>query len=348
MTSSVDSRVSIPQDVMTFVSKLLPQGSFHLAVSPDFPDDLPLTYLQERFAALSGEQKSLAYLLRWELANMDSAGVEGYRWGEIHFWTEPVKVARVLHRLGVLGTEGCTRIDYNLRLMGGGEKSSAGYFSLSEKSNRDPVGGWISYVNGMGTSHWRAGGDASQLSNLLGYGNNIHAVYLPTRQNAHRGDLSGFVMDALRYLSVAGGSHTRASCLIAQQWIDYLSREPTKSLLQTCHSEGAAHVNAALELLRIARADLISRLRIITFCPAKIILPREDEPLQVINLMKLDDFIPMRIGGGEHFLQYPSPHVQIVPHTCLYFTPHCHLSPDYVFAAKSYFDQFMHSGSIFP
>ncbi|MES2121902.1 MAG: hypothetical protein V4492_03885, partial [Chlamydiota bacterium] len=90
----------------------------------------------------------------------------------------------------------------------------------------------------------------------------------------------------------------------------------------------------------------IPRLRIITFCAATMIIPLPAEDLQVINFFKLEDLIPTHIGGGRLAAEQPSLHIRVIPHTT--GAPHYHLSHDYVTAAKPHFDQFMHSGSLYP
>ncbi len=344
--STLHSVGQIAKELVGLVAQLMPKDTFYLGVSPRETEEHSVQDLRSVFARLDVRQQNSAYLLRWEMARMEDTRIFGDRWGEEHFWEEPQKVAVVLHRLGVLGSEGRTEIAYNLRLLGGHEKAHSFYYSLSEKWGRDPVGGWISYVNGMGTSHSQAGRDAAKFSDLFAKGCNLHCVYLPTRQDSPMGDSTGFTLDALRYLAVLGGGHTRCSCLIAQQWIDYLTQEPEKCFLQTCHSEGATHVNAALRVLRENRPDLIPRLRIITFCAATLIHPLPVEELQVINFFKLEDLIPAHIGGGCLEVERPSLHIRAILHTKE--APHYHLSQDYVVAAKPHFELFMRTGSLFP
>ncbi len=331
---------------MGYAAQKMAYGTFYLSTIPCNPDHYTTHDLRVVFDRLDLNQKTEAYLLRTELAKMEDSRISGDAWGEEHFWDEPRKVVGVLHRLGFLGARGRTEISYNLRLFGGHERSSSYYYSLSEKWGQEAAGGRISYVNGMGTSQASAGIDAARISDLFAGQNNLFCVYLPTRQDAPVGDLSGFVLDSLRYLAVEGGSYTRTSCLIAQQWIEYLTREPEKCFLQTCHSEGAAHVNAALRILRENRSDLVSRLRIISFCGASIITTLPGELLQVINFFKLEDSIPTDIARGREAIDPPTLHIRVVSHTTA--APHDHISHDYIVAAKPHFDLFMHSGSLFP
>ncbi|MES2121903.1 MAG: hypothetical protein V4492_03890 [Chlamydiota bacterium] len=338
--------LAFQKSVVGFAAQMLSQGTFSLSTAPCNPDDYSIHDLQTLFARLNTDQKNCAYLLRWEMAKMEDTRVSGEGWGQEHFWDDSRKVALVLQRMGILGTGGTAEIAYNLRLFGGMERAQSFYYSLSEKLGCEAPGGRISYVNGMGTAPDRAGSDVARISTHLADGNNLYCVYLPTRQDAPMGDLGGFLLDAIRYLAVEGGSYTRTSCLIAQQWIHYLVQEPDKCFLQTCHSEGAAHVHAALRILRENRPDLISRLRLITFCGASIIEPLPGERLQVINFFKLEDHIPTDIAGGRSLTRQPFLHVRVVPHTT--GNPHDHLSQDFVDAAKPHFDLFMRSGSLFP
>ncbi|MES2121948.1 MAG: hypothetical protein V4492_04115 [Chlamydiota bacterium] len=338
-------------NVFTYLTQHLPQKTFYLAVSSDYPQIQPLKSLKKIFDRLLPEQKTEAYHLHFELAQRENSRTSAVQGSPEHFWDEPQKAARVMHRLGLLGSEGCVEIRYNLEitlrldLSPGPIKPTSFYYSLSDKLGRDPHGGWISYVNGMSTLPKNAGTDANKISDLLAEGSNLHCVYLPTQRELLGKDMHAVALDFFRLLAVNGGGYTRTSCLIVQQWIDYLSENPDKNFLQTCHSEGAVHINAALRILRNTKPDYLGRLNILTFCPARIILPLSGEPLKAVNFVKLEDPVPSEFAEGKEILRSETPYAQIILHTDKH-NPHDPTSPDYIAAAKPYFDRFMSTGSI--
>ena len=123
-------------------------------------------------------------------------------------------------------------------------------------------------------------------------------------------------------------------------------RIPGRNYLQIAHSEGAAHVNAALRLLKGARPDLLSRVRVLNFCPGHFVLPETYSPdLQVINFVKLEDKVINPWGAGTAAIG-SSPHIVIVPHTHHEDHPHNQLSEDYRVASQPYIDRFMATGNL--
>lgn len=348
---SSSSQPAGPSNIFGLIAEHLPQKKIYIDTCNGHLEQPSDALLHSIFDGLDQGQKRDAYRLRLELAKREDPTAQDESWMETHFWDEPQKVAKVLHRLGLFGSDGMIEISYNLEIsfelsaLANEAPPTSFYYSLNEKWGHEPENGRISYVNGMGTDPINAGTDCNRLSDLFAEGSNIHAVYLPTQQKTPFGDIRGFACDSLRYLMIEGGGYTRTACLIAQQWIDYLSESPEKNFLQVGYSEGAAHVNAALRILRKARPDLIPQLNILTFCPASIIFPLADEPLKVINLFKLEDPIPVQWGQWDQMSQSASPHVHIVPHTNEEF-PHTHITPDYIKAGKIYFDRFLSSGSL--
>lgn len=343
---------SLQHNVFTYLTNYLPQKTFYLATSSDPVQTHSPESLKEIFDRLLPEQKTEAYHLHFELAQRENSRTATVQGSPERFWDEPQKAARVMHRMGLLGSEGCVEIRYNLEITlhlapsPGPIKPTSFYYSLSDKMGREPLGGWISYVNGMGTLPKVAGTDANKISDLLAQGSNLHCIYLPTQKKLLGRDMHATALDFFRLLAVNGGGYTRTSCMIAQQWIDYLSDNPDKHFLQTCHSEGAVHVSAALRILRNAKPECIERINILTFCPARIIVPLPGEPLKVMNLVKLDDPVPTEFAEGKELLHTQTPYAQIIPHKDMY-NPHDPTSPDYIAAAQPYFELFMRTGSMF-
>ena len=211
---------------------------------------------------------------------------------------------------------------------------------------KDPDGGHIGYVNGMGAiSLGHAGEDAAHFSDRFADGCNLHCVYNPTHQKMSQGDISGFAADVLRMQAVNGGSYMKTSYLLVQQWIDFLDANPGKNFLQVGVSEGAVHVNAALRILCKSRPELISRMRVIGFCPAYFILPADfPKGLQVLNFVKIEDDVINPWGTNTDMIGC-STSIVIVHHT--QDLPHHHNNEDFAVEAIPYIDQFRATGDLF-
>ncbi len=328
-----------------FVASNQTQGTFHLATDSSDTDRSVEDVLRRIFDGLEVEQKRDVFFQRYEIEKMEDPRIHGDRWGEEHMWDSARKAARAMHRCGLLGDGGVHRVRFNRHPFFGGETEGAfsTYFSLAEKLGRDPERGWIGYINGMATSFEEAVADVSVLSDRLARGSNIHGIYLPTKKGAPN-DLRGTLLEIGRHLAVDGSTYSRASCLLVQQWIDYLTAHPEKNFLQISHSEGASHVNAALRILREVRPDLLARLKILAFCPAHFIKPEEREPLEVICLAKREDWAIVPWATGADSLGR-SPHTHVVPHTAEQ-PLHDLRAEDYVTAARGYFDRFLDSGHL--
>ncbi|GAM26237.1 hypothetical protein SAMD00019534_094120, partial [Acytostelium subglobosum LB1] len=115
------------------------------------------------------------------------------------------------------------------------------YMSRAECLGIDPSTGHIGYVNGMGMRNLvNAGRDMVWMSDNLCDGNNLHYVYHSTHVDERfvGRDYRGLVKDVLRMAAVNGGSYTKTSYLVAQQWIDYLDSNPSKNYLRLLHLSG--------------------------------------------------------------------------------------------------------------
>lgn len=329
------------------VEGVIETDTIYLATGPvDYTSQEKVgSVLKNLLGQLSLQQKGTVYGKVWELAKMKDPRIQGEKWGEENAYQDEKRLAQALHRLGFFGV----RHLYPLKCLsfefGEGGMGSQ-YFSLGEKLGKDPQTGQIGCVNGMGMPTLEhAGRDASVFSDKFADGNNIHCVYLSTHQKSSGGDIMGFVQDVSRMLAVNGGSYTKTSYLIVQQWIDFLDENPTQKYLQVGVSEGAAHVNAAVRLLKQTRSDLLGRIRIMNFCPAYFILPEEySSELQAMNFIKKEDSVVNPWGTNTHQIG-SSDHIAIVPHTQDH--PHHHLNDDFVKVAKPYVFEFMKSGNLY-
>ena len=91
------------------------KAKFHLATHPSTPDSIPLDRLREVFGSLSPAKKREAYRKRWALAKKEDPTISDQRWAQEHFWDNYTKVARVLHRMGLLvDSEGTVEMTYPL------------------------------------------------------------------------------------------------------------------------------------------------------------------------------------------------------------------------------------------
>lgn len=316
----------------------------YLATSPVDVEIKTEKILRDSLEKLDVFQKQQVYGKVWEVAKMQNPCIEGANWGEVHAFDDLNRLAKALNRLGFLGSDNLHPV--NCLPFGFGEGGlGSQYYSLSEKAGKDPQSGFIGYVNGMGAiSLGHAGEDAVNFSNRFAKGCNLHCIYNSTHQKTSQGDIYGFLADVLRMLAVNGGSYTKTSYLIAQQWIDFLDANPKKKFLQVGVSEGTAHVNAALRMIFLARPELISRIRVLNFCPAYFILPSDYPGLQVVSFVKIEDDVINPWGTNTDMIGY-SGSIKIVPHTLDH--PHHHNNDDFAGLAVPYIDNFMETGDLY-
>jgi hypothetical protein len=331
----------ISERIYTTNTVCLPGNASHVQQAVDE------TVVKGCYNALSLQQREQVHNKIWELAKMNDLRVDGCNWGGVHVFDDVPRLSTALQRLGFFQQNNDAAISFRCLPFSFGEGGlGSQYFSISGRAGKDPLGGDVGYVNGMGIpSLAYAEKDAKSFSNQFADKNNIHCVYNATHQATPFGHRTGLVQDIIRMKAVDGGSYTKTSCLIAQQWIDFLDRNPLLKYLQVSHSEGAAHINAALRMIAISRPDLLSRIRVITFCPAHFILPETyGHGLQVINLFKTEDGTINPWAAGIDKVGV-SPHIVTVRHGRGH--PHNHLTADYVREGKPYVDQFMRSGNIY-
>ncbi len=331
--------------VSSFVECVYPTSTIYLETGPVDLELRTEAALTQRFNQLGQEQKNQVYGKVWELAKMLDPRIHGANWGEEHALEDSERLAKALHKLGLLTINNLHPLKCLPFGVGEGGLGSQ-YFSLSEKLGEDPASGQISYINGMGIPTLEhAGRDVADFSDRFASGNNIHSVYHSTHQNAPSGDLIGFFADIIRMKAVDGGSYTKTSYLAAQQCVDFLDANPEAKYLQIGVSEGGAHVNAALRLIRESRPDLLSRIRVLNFCPAYFILPDGyPEGFQVVNLVKVEDSVVNPWATNTHAIGH-SDNIKIVPHNN--DNPHNHLCDDFAAVGKPFVDEFIRSGNLY-
>ena len=310
------------------------------------PLEKPEHVVRQRLQYLSEPQKNEVYGKVWELAKMQDPTINGDNWGKNHAFDNIDRLCKALHRLGFfekdhLHSLKCLPFDFGEGGMG------SQYFSLGEKTGRDPITGRIGYVNGMrNISIGHAGKAAASLSELYADGNNLHCVYHSTHQKSIQVDLRGLAGDVMRMKAVNGGCYTKTSYLIAQQWVDFLIANPNRKFLQISHSEGAAHVNAALRIIKESCPDLLSAIRVINLCPAYFILPEQypNKEFQVLNLVKKEDIVINPLATHAEKIDNHK-NIIVVPHKS--DDPHNHLSQDFQAVGKPYVFEFMKSGNLY-
>ncbi len=340
------TKSSIAFGCSSLANRLFSGPTVHLATGALAiqPDENIYNIVHNCFQQLNDSQKGEVYGKVWELAKMQDPRVDGLNWGQEHIFDDLPRLAKALHRLGFLKMEPNPRTIPSLSFAFGEGGIGSQYFSLGEKLGKDPEKGQIGYVNGMGVPTLnQAGRDADRLSNSLLSGYNIHCVYNATHQGGT--ESYGFVKDIVRMKAVDGGSYTKTSYLIAQQWIDFLTSHPDQNFLQIAHSEGSSHADAALRLISETRSDLLAKIRILNFCPAHFINPTSYDGLQAKNFKKVEDSV-IPWGAGSFSTGYNSAHTVVVLHTTG-DTPHDCLSQDYTDAAKPYVDEFLRTGNIY-
>ncbi len=331
-------------DLMSYAANTLHTcDTIYLATAPLEKSE---QVVRQRFQELNESEKNGVYGKVWELAKMEDPTISGEDWGKNHAFDSIDRLCKALHRLGCFEKNNLHPLKCLPFGFGEGGIGSQ-YYSLSEKMGKDPITGHIGYVNGMGnTTIGHSGKDASTLSELFAAGNNLHCVYHSTHQKSAQGDFNGFLGDAMRMKAVNGGSYTKTSYLIAQQWVDFLIANPDRKFLQIAHSEGAVHVNAALRIIDEACPELLSRIRAINLCPAYFILPEQysNQNFQVLNLFKKEDGTINPWGTNTHKIDTHK-NILVVPHKADH--PHNHLSQDFQDVGKPYVFEFMKSGNLY-
>lgn len=287
---------------------------------------------------LSDEQRSAVHEQVWHLAKMRDSSVAGDDWGRHHCFDDPLRLARALHRLAHLGSEGLvafSRLSYRFGEGGLGSQ----YYSFSELRGRDPPAGFVGVVNGMGVqSLEHAGRDAAVFS----FGHDLHCVYHAT----HQGDGKlGFVQDVMRMKAVDGGSYNKTSHLLAQQIIDLLTANPGKKFLQIALSEGAAMCNGALRLLQQACPHLLHRVCVMMVAPAYFLSPDSYFGVEAINIVKLEDRTILPFATGASHIESWS-NVLVVPHKCVNDDPHNFTTSDYMEIIEPYIRRFHATGRL--
>ncbi|GAM25806.1 hypothetical protein SAMD00019534_089810 [Acytostelium subglobosum LB1] len=325
------------------------QSTLYLAVTQVDKQYINNEALKGLFETLTPKQKNEVYYKVWELGKMTDPSITGAHWGQDNVFTDTHRLANAMHRLGHLGIAGLFPLKCLSFKFGEGGLGSQ-YLSRGERQGQDPITGYIGLVNGMGISNLEhAGWDMLWLSDSLADGNNVHCVYHSTHQKSATDDFGGFVQDVLRMAAVNGGSYTKTSYLVAQQWIDYLDANPGKHFLQVGVSEGAAHTNAAIRLIiQAGRVDLLSRLRIIAMCPAYFISPDDyvDTGIQVLNFVKMEDTVINPWGKNTHHIG-KCQHIVIVPHLTKEDSPHNQTSQDFRTVVRPYLQRYMFDGDLY-
>lgn len=253
------------------------------------------------FPQLSAQQQEDAYFWRWVIACQLGQSVDGSDFGRHHMWDDERLAAQAILRSGAARSIDAHWPDLSsvrTYRMFCGKRSR--YFSLSDRTHRNPLTGWFGYVNGMGVSLEGAVSDARRMSDEYLDGNDVHCTYLPTAQT-YGGEPLGFAKDVLRHLAVEGGIYTWTAVLLAQLWIDFLDSNPTLCFLQVAHSEGTTHTKSALRLLHKQCPHLLGRLRIVCLCGASLIRPSKMQRragFQAINILKFEDRLIMPWATG--------------------------------------------------
>ena len=300
------------------------------------------------FEALGADQKNRVYAKVWELAKMDDTRVEGDKWGEKHVFDDHARLTRAMHRLGFGSQNSGHAVAYLPHRFGEGGLGSR-YFSLEPKLGKEPTTGQIGLINGMGVeSYHQAITDADWFSKEFAKNCNIHGVYHSTHKNSRRccGSKFGSFRDILRMKAVNGGSYTKTSYLAAQQIVDYLDNNPNKKYLQVGVSEGAAHVNATLRLIKEARPELLSRICVILLVPAYFIMPEQfDNKVQLMSFVKNEDGVINPWGVNTDKIG-SSPHITVVAHESTDH-PHCWGGKEFQEAVKPYVERFLGEGSLY-
>ncbi|EGC30712.1 hypothetical protein DICPUDRAFT_83380 [Dictyostelium purpureum] len=345
---------SLQISVSTISQKFCKKESFNLCVRPGIADHLSYEELKEIYDKLTLEDKHVVETIYWELMKKEDSRIDGWEYGKINFFNNLRITARSLHRGGFIELEdkdSLIKIDYTTKLCRTNNSSKTQYFSLGEKYGNNLSIGYCGYVNGMGNTIGWAGRDASIISDTVLDGIDLHCVYLPSYQHSPDGfspsnDFIGFSMDVARHLSINGGDYSKTACLIAQQWIDYLTDNPDKYFLTIAASDGGTFTCAAVKLMCQYCPHLLSRVSIILLAPGCFLFPNEYIKYdQVMNFVKLEDNLITRLATGSQFIGKHQ-NIIIVPHNSTSDHPHNFLSYDFAQIVKPYVEQFKKTGKL--
>lgn len=266
--------------------------------------------------------------------------------------TDTFLLTRALRRAGFLSGEGLHRVRILGRSIGEGGIGSSSFF-FRGALDAHPETGHIGFINGMcNLSHDVTRENVVRLSERYARGHNVHVTYLATHQVTDPGDVPGIIADVFRMLASNAGHYTRTSVLLAQKWIDYFHEHPMKKFLQIGHSEGAAHIHAALRLIREIVPELLDKLCIVAFCPAYFMSaddyahPEDEERKpQIISFVKKEDGAIIPWGRNSERIGI-DPTVHIIEHADKH-DPHDFWTPDYVRAGTPFFEKFFETGYIY-
>ena len=195
-------------------------------------------------------------------------------------------------------------------------------------------GRFVAFVNGLGLSLDGARWDAYRVSDTFFSGEDIYMVY----------------NSAPRYTSIAvtpglqNGVCFPACRRLLELWMHFFwtRRGNNETLLQICHSQGAAHTRTALMHLPV---EFRPRMRIIALGPAAFFLPSNDG-VQVVHAYKREDPVLLAAHG---FSSMPRGHRSLleVVHRPEEGNPHDPHRASFAEALRPYIERWKCTGNLF-
>lgn len=203
------------------------------------------------------------------------------------------------------------------------------------RMNRKTPSRFVGFVNGLGLSLDGCRWDAYRLSDSLFSGEDMWVVY-----NAAPAPYTSMAVTP----ALQDGVCFPASRRLLELWMHFFwtRRGSNETLLQVCHSQGAAHARTALRYLP---AEFQPRMRFIALAPAAF-FPPDQGGVQVVHVYKVEDPVLMAAHG---FSTMPRGHRSLVcvPHYPNEGNPHDPHTSSYINATRPYVERWKRTGNLF-
>ena len=272
------------------------------------------------FSQLAQEKQNLVF---GTLYNIVRPQTQDPKWAEHNFQKHMPQFLQALDLHGFLGRE-ARHCDILV-----GDEQIQQFKSHTFTLGRQPLPrGEISYINGITTTPDAARGDAERISDNLASSHDISVVYNGSQ-------------DLVKTLAMQGGLATAPVKLILDQWMRFFSTRPSnENYLQICFSQGAVHVNNALNALEPA---LRKRICVIAIAPAIFIPPTEG--CKVRHFFKANDPFAQYTHGRGRLFETPKPEdiIELPEDSAFPHDPH---GPEFVKAMKPLVERYIKTNSI--
>lgn len=284
--------------------------------------------LHNLIAAMDAQTRNSIYEYVYHLA---LPRISGPSWGEDHAFDDLERLVAAMDIVGALGRQPIVCevwMDWERNLA-----CRAHIWRMDRRPMRPHR--FAAFINGLGLSLDGARHDAYQVSDRLLEGEDLYLVY-----NAAPDSLPAMASTPALHSGVCFPATRR----LLELWMHFFwtRRGNSETLLQVCHSQGAAHTRAALTQLPV---EFRPRVRILAMAPAAFFLPSADG-VQVVHIYKTEDPVLLAAHG---FSAMPKGHRSLVhvPHAPDEGNPHNPHTRNYVDAARPYVERWLRTGDLF-